>query len=328
MLQETRPWPICRPSLPITNCKDQLCWVYTQTLAPTDLEPANYFGASIAFDGHTALIGSPSAVAGKEAVYVYERQPQGWVVRQKLSSGVTDGPTNFGRRVALRGNVAAVTSLSGRPGAVYFFDRHEDGMWRLSTSLAPSDVAGLQFGFCLGLDYQRAIVGGNGGVAYVFRRTGSQWVVEQKFVSSEGGADSFGQSCDIEGDVAVVGAQNARSDSADPNLLGAAYVFVRGAEGWKQYQKVRPTKDQPWTWFGSSVRLLHGVLGVGAAKSPIESGGAVYVFEPVNGSFTDVLKFVYPEGQETEPQGIVTDGRTLIVSVQDGNRWLWNLLPQ
>ena len=127
--------------------------------------------------------------------------------------------------------------------------------------------------------------------------------------------------------MAVVGAQNARSDSTDPNLLGAAYVFVRRAEGWKQYQKVRPTKDQPWTWFGSSVRLLHGVLGVGAAKSPLESAGAVYVFEPVNGSFTDVLKFVYPEGQESEPQGIVTDGRTLIVSVR-GGRWLWNLLPQ
>jgi len=112
-----------------TNCKDQPCWVYTQTLAPTDLEPPNNFGASIAFDGHTALIGSPSPVAGKEAVYVYERQPQGWVVRQKLSSGVTDGPTNFGRRVALRGNVAAVTSVGyGRPGSAYFFDRHEDGM--------------------------------------------------------------------------------------------------------------------------------------------------------------------------------------------------------
>lgn len=313
-----------------TDCKNQLCWVYTQTLFPPDLEADSLFGTSIAFDGHTALIGAPSSHAGQEAIYFYERRPQGWVMRQKLSSGVTDSPTNFGRRVALRGDVAATTSVGyGRQGAVYFFHRQEDGTWRLSTSITPPDaVPDLEFGYSLGLDHHRAIVGGNGagpsrhdvGAAYVFRRRGDQWVMEQKLASSDGGQGSFGQSCDIEGDVAVVGAH-----TVGPG--GAAYVFIRGKEGWNHYQKVTPTRDdQNWNLFGTSVRLVRGVLGVAAETSA--GFGALYVFAPVHSKLTDVLKFAYPSGPIFEPQGIATDGRTLIINGDDGIRWLWNLPPQ
>src|SRR3569833_3680530 len=71
-----------------TNCKDQPCWVYTQTLAPTDQEPPNNFGARIAFDGHTALIGSPSPVAGFVVVFVFVWFFFGWVVCLFLCCGV------------------------------------------------------------------------------------------------------------------------------------------------------------------------------------------------------------------------------------------------
>jgi hypothetical protein len=317
------------------DCTNQPCWAFVQALAPADLAPGNFFGASIAFDGHTALIGSPSSAAGKEAVYVYSKEPQGWILRQKLTSGA-DTPTNFGRRVALDGAMAAVTSVGyGLPGAAWFFARGSDGSWQLRTKLTPSDVTpDDQFGYSLALDSRTAIVGSNGagasgnniGAAYVFRRHGQQWVQEQKLVSSDGGAGSFGQAVDVGvgGNLAVVGAANVDQNVAGLNTQGAAYIFVRVRKRWHEYQKVRPTTDLQWQYFGTSVRIQGLRVGV-AARNPIDFTGAVYVFEPSGLKWTDTLKFSHPDQPQSEPQGIASDRRTLIVSTATGIRWLWNL---
>ena len=100
------------------NCVQQSCWVRAERLPePPGLQPDSFFGASIAFDGKTALIGAPSELDGQEAVYVYALERRGWVLKQTLRSGATE-PTNFGRFLALDGNSERVIADDGHTQVV------------------------------------------------------------------------------------------------------------------------------------------------------------------------------------------------------------------
>ncbi|MEZ6021476.1 MAG: hypothetical protein R3F17_15685, partial [Planctomycetota bacterium] len=57
-------------------------WVETQRYVPTDVEAGDQVGTTLAMDGSTALVGSPSRGAG--AVYVLQRVGTSWQEVQKI----------------------------------------------------------------------------------------------------------------------------------------------------------------------------------------------------------------------------------------------------
>ena len=244
------------------GCSDnQACWVLTGRLPrPLGMQIPNYYGASIAFDGYTALIGAPDPAPGREAVYVYKRQADGsWLLGQTLRSGIDEKPTNFGWQVALDGDSAAVTA-AGRGdifgevlavSAVYAFHRSRNGNW--SRVLKFDAPAGETFNIGrLVLDGNTLMQGSNGdpnhdfGLVHVWRRHGNQWAVEPTIRSPDVGVfgdTGFGHSIAVRGRLAVIA--NPFFD-AHPGKGGAAYIYVRTRQGWRFAQKIVPTTDDLW----------------------------------------------------------------------------------
>ena len=150
-------------------------WADTTTAADTvtrltasDGGTNDLFGASVAMDGNTALIGAE----GQEWVYVFIRESEGWVEKAKLSSDDPDHDgrgNNFGNSVAVDGDIVVVgadgvdqSDVVNNTGAAYVFTKPSAG-WADSndaTRLTGSDAAANdKFGGAVAVDGGTAMVG-------------------------------------------------------------------------------------------------------------------------------------------------------------------------
>ena len=114
----------------------------------------------------------------------------------------------------------------------------------------------------------------NAGAAYVFVRSGSNWIQQAYLKASNTGAgNQFGTSVAVSGDTLVIGA------SFEDGNSGAAYVFVRNGSTWGQQAYLKASNTEGGDWFGTSVAVSGDTVVVGA---PRESGGSTGVNGPSN----------------------------------------------
>jgi len=104
--------------------------------------------------------------------------------------------------------------------------------------------------------------------------------------------DFFGRALAMDGDVAVVGAEN--------NLPGGtAYVFRRTASGWVEEQRLDPPTLVIGDKFGGGLAVSGDTIVVGAPLHDNAHGnnsGAVHVFEYENGSWGFQQTLMAPDG--------------------------------
>ena len=249
-------------------------WSQVAKLIADDGAEGDFFGSSVAISGDYAVVGA--IYDGPGSAYVFERQLEGeWVQAQKLTASDGQRGDEFGKSVAVSGDVIVVGAwcdddLGWNAGAAYVFERETDGTWLEVGKLLPSDglfLAGI--GRSVALDGDRALIGAPGadgevqssGAAYVFGRTrDGDWLELDKLAASDGQvADNFGFSLALSGNVAVIG---ARKDADNGTASGSAYVFVREWDGtWTQVGKLLPDDGEPWDYFGNSV-AVSGNIGV------------------------------------------------------------------
>src|SRR6266404_1438039 len=113
-------------------------WSESQKLTASDGGLFDNFGASVALDGSTLVVGANGATVGgnaaQGAVYVFTESNGTWTQTQKLTAN--DGAANdsFGESVALEGSTALIgaynATVNGHPlqGAAYFFTE-SNGSW-------------------------------------------------------------------------------------------------------------------------------------------------------------------------------------------------------
>jgi len=267
------------------------------------------FGSSVAIISKRLAVGAPGFVqtngqfTGSGAVYIYERDISGdlsWNQVVRRSPAMNDVQTDqaFGAAVALRGDALAVGSpgKSTNTGSFYIYFRNEGGAdnWGLFGQLQASPpVPFAQFGSALAFDPGTNLIVGApfdntdaalAGAAYIFPATG---VVKRLAPAGLTAVSFFGQSVDLDGDWAVVGAYG---DADNGSLAGAAYVFHRNEGGpgnWGQLKKIKPADGKTNQLFGWSVALEGGRLVVSARgdNSATNSAGALYTFgQHVGGS--------------------------------------------
>jgi hypothetical protein len=140
-------------------------WTPVQKLAASDGAARDNFGASLAIDGNTAMIGAPGAPRNGNvstgAVYCWERVHGAWVESSKLVA--TDGAAInlFGASVSLSGStmLAGAYGANSYRGAAYVF-RHIAGQWNQVQKLTASDAApGNVFGYYAAVTMRTALVG-------------------------------------------------------------------------------------------------------------------------------------------------------------------------
>jgi hypothetical protein len=275
-------------------------WIQAAKLVADDGDPGDAFGYSVAVDGSTAVVGAPEDEDpnGDDAglAYVFQRQGGSWTQTRKLAPDDGDSGDRFGDSVAVSGSTAVVGAGDDqnpngeRAGSAYVFQRR-DGSWTQTRKLAAADGDSEDgFGASVTTDESTVVVGAPDdegpnnsslGSVYVFERRGDSWTQAQKLTPNEGGrVDEFGYSVAVEGPRVVV---SALGDGLPiGNLPGAAYVFERREDAWRQVQTLTVPGGDGEDGFGFSVALggstaLVGAFGDEEPNGP--SAGSTHVFE-------------------------------------------------
>lgn len=252
------------------------------------------FGASLAIDGDTLVVGAPgensnaNIVGGNQmnessdnsgAVYVFVRDVMGkWSQQAYIKASNNDANDNFGGAVAISGDTIAI----GAP----FEDSNAVGMGGDQGNNSEQDS----------------------GAVFIYSRTGSTWQ-QQAYLkaSNTDNFDKFGATVALLGDTLAVGATDEDSNTTGINPQtnemafesGAAYVFTRTGTMWSQQAFIKASNAAGGDQFGSSVALGVDILTVGArledggsvgingdqADNSLVDSGAAYVFVRTNGAW-------------------------------------------
>jgi hypothetical protein len=146
-------------------------WGFLRDLTPSDSAPGDWFGASVALDGDSAVVGAPRrSTTEPGSAYVFERDLGGadqWGERKRLIGAGSQGADEAGYSVALEGNVVLVgvpkrdLSLADS-GSVLVFVRDQGGSdhWGETKEISPRiPVPGPSFGKNVTLRDGLALVG-------------------------------------------------------------------------------------------------------------------------------------------------------------------------
>lgn len=250
-------------------------WTPTVELVPLDPNPGDLFGLDVAISGNWIAVGAPSAEVGglvTGAVYLFERSGATWVQRDKVTAAIPTADAAFGGCVDLFGDTLACgqrqltgppyVSSSSAPGGVRIF-RESNGWSPEADLLPPAEPATSAFGSTLDLDTDTLAVGApwesSGGRAYVFRRSGANWTLEQA-LQGDPCSFSFGQGVSVEGTRLAVGGTG---------FPGCAISFQHSHSVWQPV--VRYVTTVPGEDFGNAVALHGDDLLIGYSDAWLQS---------------------------------------------------------
>jgi hypothetical protein len=259
-------------------------WVEQAKLTASDGSAGNLFGVGVDLDGSYALISAHGNV--DSSAYVFKRENEGWVEQAKLTASDGDG---FGYSIALDGEYAVIGApQSEYGGAAYVFKRNDE-TW---TEQAKLTVSGGEFGDYFGngvaLDGEFAFIGApfdddNGdrsGSAYVFKRSGSTWTEQAKFISPDGlEKQEFGWHISMDEGYALV--------SSTGNYTNQGfYVFKLEGSDWVESTKISPSEG---CYFRGPVSLDEEFALIGG-------GNSAYVYIRENDGWVESDKLTASDG--------------------------------
>ncbi len=214
-------------------------WSQYDKLVASDGNMGDYFGHSVSICGSYAIVGAnrdDDKGTNSGSAYIFRRDCETWIEEDKVTA--SDGLTHdeFGFSVCISGEFAIVGAPAGEynsngPGAAYIYEREGENWTERVKLMSPDAEEDDYFGssVCISGDY--AIVGAYGeddhgnesGVAYIYKRVGTDWIEPEKVSDSDGGTDDyFGHSVSISGHYAAVG---ACGDDDNGDGAGSAFVF-------------------------------------------------------------------------------------------------------
>jgi hypothetical protein len=264
-------------------------WVEQAQLQSDQPEVGDYFGASVAVSGDTAVIGASGEDMRAGAVYVYTRENGVWSKQARLRASNAEAYDFFGSAVAIEGDTLAV-------GAMY-----EDSAARgvFASVPVPEDNAGL-----------------TSGAAYVFSRSVQTWTQRSYLKGgSSAGGDEFGTALALSGNTLVIGAPaaNVTYAAVARSNSGGAYAFEKSADGWTQRAYWNAAEPEGYEYFGSSVAVDGAVIAVGA---PLQREGKVYTFRRGAGDAWDASGALTPSSADSGDgfgSGVAVAGDTILV---------------
>lgn len=268
-------------------------WTQEAKLLPSDPEILALFGASVAIEGDTAVLGAPNT---ENAAYVFTRTGTTWTQEARLTSAHAETFASFGYSVALAGDAAVVGAIStnSEQGSAYIFRRTGTTWAEEAELVAPVPANNDRFGSSVGIVGDTALVGAlqsnsARGAAYVFTRTGTTWTRSSNLVPADPArGDQFGHSIAVDGDSAVVTALDSHG------VVGSAYVFsLSGAALPPGYcLPTRVVAKTAESDLSKSTLVASGILDTGE-DAPDFSGPATFDFD---GLHLDIPAFV-PKGR-------------------------------
>jgi len=250
-------------------------WVETGELHARDEAPGDDFGRSIAISHPYVLVGAPLRQDGNGAAYVFELRPGGPMQVAKLERGSYLYGADFGRSVALKGDVALV----GAPGEnrVYVF-RRSGLTWSLWQVLQPPFAS--EYGTSLVFDGVQAAVGApRSKEVYVHVTDGVNWAPAARITPPSWVDDvrRFGQSLALAGDLLAIGAPDDDRD-------GKAFLYRGAGATWDRVVHFGGNGLLNENEFGAAVAVANERLVVGAPGQRTREG-VVRIYACVDGTW-------------------------------------------
>lgn len=220
-------------------------WAFAALLQADDAAVSDQFGAAVALEGTTALVGAPledEAALDAGAAYLFDRDQGGqgaWGQVAKLVPADAAGNDRVGHAVALDKDLAAVgmpwhDALGSNAGAVAVFRGGPEGWTEAVKLTASNGQVGAWFGRAVAAAGGRVVVGAEledgaesgSGAAYAFGPDPGApdgWREVGRFTASDASElDALGRGVALTGNLLVAGAPE---DDDAGSGAGAAYLF-------------------------------------------------------------------------------------------------------
>lgn len=293
-------------------------WVEQVKLVASDAGEGQGFGAAVAIDGDTIIIGAPVDNQLRGAVYVFTYDGTSWSQQGKLIALPPENGAQFGCAVAIEGNTALIGARGDDEGgedagAAYIFTRNGT-TWAERSKIIPADAADFDlFGYSVELNGEtNAIIGSpldddggeNSGSVYWFYQFGGPWQFHSKLTAPDAAVeDRFGVGVAADGNTLLVGAV---WDDENGAQSGSAYVFTYDHPNWTEEAKLTASDGAADAYFGNAVDLQGDTAVVGAMWDD-ENGlnaGAAYVFTRTRSTWTERTKLVAVDGESEDYFGL------------------------
>jgi hypothetical protein len=243
-------------------------WTQQAQLLAGDGTFNDQFGASVAIDGDSVVIGSVFDDVGttlnQGSAYIFTRSGAVWTQQARINA--TDGVANdnFGNAVDISGETVLVGAYrkGNFQGVGYVFVR-SGAIWSQQQKLTAADgLAGDEFGFAVSLDGDTAAIGAHKdddgptqdlGSVYVFTRGGTVWTEQTKIVRFDIFTFSqFGYTLALDGGNLVIGQGGG---------LNTAWVYSQNGADWTSLDEYTGTAQSD---FGEAVGVSGATVVVGA----------------------------------------------------------------
>ena len=319
-------------------------WQAPSRLTASDASRKDDFGAALAMEGNTLIVGAPRKHDGSGVAYAFERDDAGSEWRQVsiIEPPAGGNHAEYATALALSGDDLFLGSpATDSTGVVYHLRRSGDS-WSVEGVLRSEQAdAGAEFGRTLSLDGDWLLVGAPAadsavGQLFFYQREADEGWAEAQVINPPsavaGAGAGVGSAVLLNGDRAFVG------------VPGEAAVFVLGRDaggGWSPAGQLRPFDGDRSTRFGYSIALAGDEVWVGAPGIN-RFNGRVYRFLPhSDGGWGSAVRFD-AEGADgtswpfafglamaaTDDEVVVGmpmrdfgEGRALVVRKDDGGEW-------
>lgn len=288
--------------------------------------------------GNTALVGAVNADNspgdGAGAAYVFARNGTVWTQQAKLQAP-TGNPARFGSSVSLQPDMALVGAPVDSPGGVssgsaYAFVR-SGNTWSQQAELTEQNGADQDsFGQAVALGASTALVGSPGyqtaagskaGAAFTYVQSASSWVPDSQLdagVAHEYAA--FGTSVAVQGDTAVIGAEQ-EGELPTGNGVGGVYIFSRSGTDWQQTAHLSPDDGY---FFGDAVSIDGDTIVVGSRdrdQGSITSAGGAYVYVGGGANWAKQSVLTATDAADNDHAGtsVSVNGDTALVGAPDAS---------
>jgi len=315
-----------RGTVPVFALRDGT-WSRDGTLEPRPATPGGDFGAAVAVDGTSAVVGAPFPAAGHPShagtATVFARRDGEWIEEATLDVADPATVDRFGTAVAVDGDTVVVgapvasTDQGSRTGSATVFVR-SSGTWTRAMTLTPPPGVD-RFGRSVALTGDVVAVGArlahgtpkDPGIVVVFERSLRTWTaVGQHVPVGNDRDDGFGTELSTDGETLLVGAPSESNERG--TNAGAAYAFERSGAGWGHAASLRGPDGAAGNRFATAVSVDDGTAVVGPA---LGSGPRVFTR---SGREWIQRRTLTPEPRSPGVADVAVDGSQALVGVGTG----------
>ena len=271
-------------------------WDSTQMIKAYGGDPGDGFGYSVSISGNYLVVGAPFRQNGAGALYIFHYDGNNWSQQALFKPSIIGMQDNYGVSVDIAGNYIIVgADRYNFSSGIAFIYVNENGTWQEQTQLQPATLSyGWGFGQAVAIQGDAAVVGAPGrdngyesttGMAYLFRRSGSDWMEEEQLypvtLSGEQTSDDdqLGISVDIFQNSVILGAIG--DDQNGPfSDTGAAYIFFFNGSSWQLQSKLKLSNHVNGDEFGRAVSIYgdYALVGVPRRNESGRNSGAVFAY--------------------------------------------------